>query len=140
MGLGLAELELDGLSETLVLGETEALGDTEALGESDGLAEAEGDRELLGETELLIEVELLGDMLALGLAEAEGDTSAPAIRATTEEPALIGFHRQTKRIRPEVIAAVATVIVISLVITSAGKFVTVLAIKVAWGLVPVQTS
>jgi hypothetical protein len=47
---------------------------------------------------------------------------------------------QIKRIRPEVIAAVPTVIVMSRLIAKTGKLVTVLAIKVAWGLAAVQIS
>lgn len=159
-GLALPEVELDGLSEAegenealllaeelgdrlaevLVLGESEALGEVEALGDNEELAEALGEVEAEGEADELGEVEALGEILAEGLSEAEGETSAPATRATTEEPAEIGFQIQIKRIRPEVIAAVPTVIVMSRLIAKTGKLVTVLAIKVAWGLVPVQTS
>jgi len=102
--------------------------------------ELDGESEELGLVEELGEALELGEIEALGLKEALGETKAPARRATTEEPAVIGFQRQTKRMRPEVIAAAATVIVISRVTTKAGKLVRVLAIKVACGLVPVQIS
>jgi len=140
VGLGLLETLDEALSDALVLGETEALGEVEALGESDRLAEPEGEVDEEGEVELDGEIDGLGLTEALGEAEALGEMRVPARRATTEEPALMGFHKQIKRIRPDVIAAVATVIVISPVITRAGKLVVVLAIKVACGLVPVQIS
>lgn len=127
----LAEELGDTLADVLVLGESEALGEVEALGDSDELAELDGEVELLGLVEELGEIDELGEMLAEGLSEADGEIIEPATRAVTEEPAVIGFHKQTKRIRPEVIAAVATVIVISRLIARTGKLVTVLAIKVA---------
>lgn len=137
--LALAEELGDIEADVLVLGEREADGESEPLGDTELLLEADGDVELLGEVELLGDSELEGERLAEGLSEADGETIAPT-RAMTDEPAVIGFQRQTKRIRPEVIVAVATVIVISRVITRTGKLVVVLAMKTAWGLVPVQIS
>ncbi len=124
------------------LGELEAdeLGEVDELGETDRLAELEGEPLALGDTELLGLVELDGEVLAEGEAEAEGEVIAPAFRATTEALEVIGFHRQTKRIRPDVIVPVETVIIISRLIARTGKFVAVLAIKVAWGVAPYQIS
>ena len=120
---GLRLIELLGLSEELGLVELDGL--TEDDGDSEALAELEGDCEGLGE------VEELGETEALGLSEELGEAIAPAKRATTDEPAEIGFQIQTKRIRPEVTAAVPTVTVMSRLIARAGKLVSVLAIKVA---------
>ena len=65
---------------------------------------------------------------------------APTRRGVTKEPAVMGFHTQTKRIRPEVMAAVPTEIVMSRLIAKRGKLVVVLAIKTACGVVVVQIS
>lgn len=123
-----------------MLGESEALGDSEALGETEALVEELGEIELDGEMEAEGEREALGETEALGLAEALGEVIAPATRATTEEPAVRGFQIHTNRIRPDVIVPVETVMVISLLIARTGKLVTVSAMKVAWGFVPVQIS
>lgn len=128
------------LGDELVLGDSEALGEVEADGDNEELAEPEGEVEALGEVEELGLAEELGETLAEGLSEALGEVIAPARRATTEEPAVTGFHIHTKRIRPEVRVLELTVMVMSQVIVSRGKFVVLLAIKTAWGLVPVQIS
>ncbi len=130
-GLVLADVLEDGLSDTLVLGESEALGEVEVLGDREALAEPLGEMEADGEREAEGLMEALGETDAEGLAEALGEIIEPATRATTEEPALLGFQIHTKRIRPDVIVPVETVMVISLVIARTGKLVTVSAIKVA---------
>ena len=127
-----------GLSEALGLVEPDGLVDAD--GDRDRLDEAEGLSEPDGEVEELGEIEADGETDADGLREADGEIKVPARRAVTEEPAERGFHRHTKRIRPEVIAATATVTVISRLIAKTGKLVVVLAMKVAWGLVPVHIS
>lgn len=138
--LELAELDGEILADTLVLGESDALGEVDELGESEELAEPDGDVEALGEREDEGETEGLGEVEALGEADAEGEITEPATRTVTEEPAEIGFQRQMKRIRPDVIAAVPTLIIMSRLIARTGKLVTVLAIKVACGVAPVQIS
>jgi hypothetical protein len=138
--LELADELGDRLAEILVLGETEALGEVDELGDSEALLEPLGLVEALGLRDDDGLTEGLGEAEALGLREALGEINEPATRAVTEEPAVLGFQIQTKRIRPEVMAAVPTVIVMSRLIVRTGKLVTVSAIKVAWGLAPVQTS